>query len=128
MKQQETLQKIQIYSLALLIIMAAVAWPFYDLLIVSSILVGGAIVNLSFWLLKKDLTKLLQGDLTAVKARFFIKYYARLALIAIVLFLLIKNGSVNVIGLLIGLSSIFFSIATVAIGNASKVINIKEAS
>jgi hypothetical protein len=63
---------------------------------------------------------LLKGELAAVKVRFFIKYYARLALIAVVLFLVIRHGAVHVIGLLVGLSTVFISIAAVALDSVRK--------
>jgi hypothetical protein len=86
------------------------------------------VANLSFWLLKRDLTGLLRGELAAVKPRFFIKYYARLAVITVMLFLVIKYNAVQVIGLLVGLSTVFISIALVAIDNLRKELNSKEAS
>ena len=128
MKDQQPLRTVLLYSWILLGFMLAVGWLVFDVLIVRSLLVGGLLANLSFWLMKRDLTRLLQGELAAVKVRFFIKYYARLALITLVLFLVIRHGAVHVIGLLVGLSTVFISIAAVAIDSARKELNIKEAS
>ena len=122
--EQKTLRTVLLFSWVLLGIMTVIGWLVLDVLFVRSLLVGGLVANVSFWLLQRDLSRLLQGDLTAVKARFFIKYYARLAVIAVILFLVIKFGAVNLIGLLVGLSTVFVSIAAVAINSARKEINI----
>ncbi|MCK4839850.1 MAG: ATP synthase subunit I [Desulfobulbaceae bacterium] len=126
--EQKPLRMVLILSWALLGIMIALSWFVFDGRIACSLLVGGVLANLSFWLMKRDLTRLLQGELAAVKSRFFIKYYARLAVITVILFLVIRSGAVHLIGLLVGLSTVFISIAVVAIDSARKELNIKEAS
>ena len=121
--EQKPLRTVLIFSWVLLGIMTAISWFVLDVLFVRSLLIGGLLANVSFWLLQRDLSRLLQGDLTAVKARFFIKYYARLAVVTIILFLVIKFGAVHLIGLLVGLSTVFVSIAAVAINSARKELN-----
>ena len=122
------LNKVVYYSWILLPCLAIGSWMFFGLKTAEGVLAGGLLANISFLLLKRDLTRLLQGELAAVKARFFIKYYARMALIAVILFLIIRYQAVHLLGLLTGLSTIFISIAAVAIGSANKELNIKEAS
>jgi len=126
--EQKPLGMVLIYSWVVLGLMVVISWFFFELLIVWSLLVGGVLANLSFWLMKRDLTRLLQGELAAVKTRFFIKYYARLAVVTAILFVVIRFGAVHLVGLLVGLSTVFISIAAVAINSARKEINIKEAS
>jgi len=123
--EQATLKEIQLYSWTILLIMTGTAWFLTkDQLVAGSIVTGGLIANISFWLLKKDLTRLLQGELAAVKARFFIKYYVRLAFITIILFLIVRYGTVHIMGLLTGLSTVFISIAAVAVLKTRKGSNI----
>jgi hypothetical protein len=122
------LKKVIYFSWVVLAALWLGSWLLFDLKIAWAVLTGGLLANVSFLLLKRDLTRLLQGELAAVKARFFIKYYARLTVIAIVLFLIIKYQTVHIFGLLTGLSTIFISIAAVAISSAGKDLNIKEAS
>ena len=126
--EQNTLRMVQIISWVLLGIMLVLGWLFFEPLFVKSLFVGGFLANTSFWLMKRDLTRLLKGELAAVKPQFFIKYYARLAVITVILFLVIKYGAVHVIGLLAGLSTVFISISAVAIDSARKKLNTKEAS
>jgi hypothetical protein len=122
------LRQVQLFSWIVLGIMLVLGRLFFEPLLVRSLFAGGVVANLSFWLLKRDLTGLLRGELAAVKPRFFIKYYARLAVITVMLFLVVKYNAVQVIGLLVGLSTVFISIALVAIDNLRKELNSKEAS
>ena len=114
--EQVSLKKIQLYSWVIMLIMTGAAWLFAEgPRLASSMMIGGLIANVSFWLLKRDINRLLQGELAAVKARFFIKYYARMAVVAGILFVIIRYRTVSVIGLFAGLSTIFISITLVAI-------------
>ena len=93
------------------------------------VLIGGLIANLSFLLLKKDLSRVLNGPLNAAKARFFIKYYIRLAVLAVILFFLVRNRSVHIIGLLTGLSTVVLSITIMTAGAVKRLfLTAKEAS
>lgn len=127
-KDRQPLRTVLIFSWLLLGIMMVLGWVVADGLVARSLFIGGFVANVSFWLMKRDLTRLLQGELAAVKVRFFIKYYARLVVVAGILFLVIRSGAVHLVGLLVGLSTVFISIAVVAIDSARKELNIKEAS
>lgn len=122
------LRRIQLLSWFLLILMTGSAAVFYGALVARAVAVGGLVANVSFWLLKRDLVRVLAGEQTGVKARFFIKYYARFSLVAVVLFLLVKYGSLNIPALLAGLSVVFLSIAGVALVEAIKTFKFREAS
>lgn len=122
------LRRIQWVSWFLLVFLSGSAAIFIGLAVAVAVMIGGLLANISFWLLKRDLAGMLTGDLAGVKARFFIKYYGRLTLLALVLFLLIKYYSLNIPGLLVGLSVVFLSIAGVAVTGAIKTFKIREAS
>ncbi len=122
------LRRIQQWNWVLLLLLAGGSALFFDLAVTRGVVIGGILANTSFWWLKRDLTKLLQGDTIGLKARFFLRYYARLTLLAVILFLLIKYGSLNIIGLLAGLSVVFLSIGGVALGGALKLFKNREAS
>lgn len=121
------LRRVQLWNWILLVLLTGVAAVFFGMSSARAVLVGGLLANCSFWLLKRDLSRLLVGELTAVKARFFIKYYARLALLAVLLFVLVKYGALNIPGLLAGLSVVFLSISGVAAAAAIKTFKIREA-
>lgn len=131
MKENENgpvLKRIHKVGWILLAVLTLGGWLLFGLFMARSILLGGILANVSFWLLERDLTRLLKESLDGVKARFFIKYYLRLTVLALILFLLISQGLVQFIGLLIGLSTVLISITILAIGIARKTIHIREAS
>ena len=122
------LRRIQLLSWILLGLLVGGAVVLFKAAIAQAVLVGGVLANTSFWLLQRDLLGVLAGDLAVVKVRFFIKYYARLSLLALVLFFLVKYGSLNIPALLVGLSVVFLSIAVVAVAGAIKTFKFREAS
>ena len=105
-----SLGKVMVFSWLLLGVLTGLAWLGYSALHARSVFIGGAIANLSFLLLKRDLLKLLGGPLGAVKPLFFIRYYIRLSVVVVVLFLLVRYQLVNIVALLVGLSSVLFGI------------------
>ncbi|MFZ5776012.1 MAG: ATP synthase subunit I [Thermodesulfobacteriota bacterium] len=111
-----SLPMVQLFNWLVLLLLCAGGWLWGSLFVAASILVGGVVANLSFLFLKRDLTTLLRGPLDAAKARFFIRYYLRLALVTVVLFLLVRKGLVHTIGLLIGLSTVFLGIVAAVLG------------
>jgi hypothetical protein len=95
----------------------------------AGVLIGGLLANTSFILLKKDITGILSGPLNAAKGRFFIKYYIRLTVLALILFFLVRYKAVHLVGLLLGLSTVVISIGIMVAGAARKVaLTAKEAS
>jgi len=95
----------------------------------KGLFIGGLIANISFLLLKKDITRVLAGPLNAAKGRFLIKYYIRLTVMALILFFLVRYKSIHLVGLLIGLSTVVISIGIMVAEAAGKVaLNAKEAS
>ena len=93
-----------------------------------ALLIGGVIANTSFMLLKKDLTRVLSCPLQAAKGRFLLKYYIRLTCLALILFCLVRYGSVHLVGLLLGLSTVVISIGIMVASAARKVaLTVKEA-
>ena len=95
----------------------------------KGLFIGGLIANISFILLKKDITRVLAGPLNAAKGRFLIKYYARFTVLALILFFLVRYRSIHLVGLLVGLSTVVISIGIMVAGAAKKVaLTAKEAS
>lgn len=117
-----SIRRVEILSWTLLLAMTIAGWFIFDPEVGWSLLVGGALVNISFWLLKRDLVRLLTGSLIGAKARFLLKYYARLTVLAVVFFLLIKNVPLNVLALLVGLSTVMVSIVCTMLLEAKKFI------
>ncbi len=86
-----------------------------------AILVGALIATVSFILLKNDMTKVMNGPIHAIKLQFFIKYYLRLTALAVVLYILVRHGHINVFGLLVGLSTVVLGIVIVAVSQVKNI-------
>ncbi|MDA8166041.1 MAG: ATP synthase subunit I [Desulfobacteraceae bacterium] len=123
------LKRIQLLNWVLAAGLSAAAWVCFSGGMAGAVLVGGIIAAVSFGWLQRDLRRLFRGPLTAVKSRFFIKYYARLSLLAVLLFWLIRYGRIQTIGLLLGLSVVLLSTAAVMAAEAKRLyFSVKEAS
>ena len=113
----------------LLLVMTAGGGLFISPYFAKGLFIGGLIANISFILLKKDITRALSGPLNAAKGRFLIKYYIRFTILALILFFLVKYKSIHLVGLLVGLSTVVISIGIMVAGAAKKVaLTAKEAS
>ena len=90
------------------------------------ILLGGFISILNFYWMEKGLHGLLNKTGGNVKGPALVKYYIRLAITAVVLYFLIAYKTVDVIGLLIGLSVVVINIVITVIFSLTKKNLIKE--
>ena len=128
-KSEFSLAKVLALNWLLLAVMTLGGWFFWSPYAARGLLIGGVIANVSFYLLKKDLTKVLSGPLRVAKVRFLIKYYARLTILALVLYYIVRYRSVHIIGLLAGLSTVLLSIGIMVAGAAKKIYSTaKEAA
>ncbi|WP_457573442.1 ATP synthase subunit I [Desulfolithobacter sp.] len=119
------LRYIQVFSWLVLIVFVAGGWYLFSWPFARSVLIGGVLANGSFFLLKKDIEQLIHrvamagGDMRSVKRiekiRFFLKFYARLILLGLLLFVLATKLSINMIGLVLGLSTIMLSVIIVVL-------------
>jgi hypothetical protein len=113
----------------LLLIMTAAGTFLVSPHFAKGVFIGGLIANISFILLKKDITRVLTGPLNTAKGRFLFKYYIRLTVLALILFFLVRYRSTHLVGLLVGLSTVVISIGIMVTGAARKVaLTAKEAS
>ena len=124
-----SLKKMGRLNWLLLVGMIAAGGFFVSPYFAKGLFIGGLIANISFLLLKKDITRVLSGPLNAAKGRFLIKYYIRLTVLALILFFLVRYRSIHLVGLLIGLSTVVISIGIMVAEAAGKVaLTAKEAS
>ena len=97
---------VQKLAFRVLIVASLLAVFFLPLKFAGGLLAGGAISLLNFRDLKKSLEKLFAALLdgkSAGSGGFIGRYYFKLGLILIILAALIKNGNIDIPGLLIGL-------------------------
>jgi hypothetical protein len=90
------------------------------------VLLGGFISIINFYWMARSLSGIFKNQSGNVKGPVMIKYYIRLALTAVVLYFLISSDTVNVIGLIIGLSVVVITILTTLIFDLAKKKLIEE--
>ena len=105
-----SLGKVMLFNWLLLVVLTGLGWLGYSGFHALSVFIGGAVANVSFLFLKRDLLRLLSGPLEAVKPLFFMRYYLRLSVVVGVLFLLVRYRLVHPIALLAGLSTVLLGI------------------
>lgn len=115
-----------LFSWLFLTIVSVVTWFIFGQTFSLSVFVGGFLANISFFLLKKDIEQLLgkvavaggrAGAVSRVEmVRFFVKFYARLIIFGLVLLVLIARIEMDMIGLSLGLATVFFSVIVVVLG------------
>ncbi|MCK9295045.1 MAG: ATP synthase subunit I [Desulfobulbaceae bacterium] len=110
------MHRVDILNWVIALFFAGIAWLYYPIIIAKSVLIGGLVANISYFYLKKDLKDFLQGKLLhsgkvqSAKLKFYLKYYARLIALALVLYILVSRHIVHPLGLLMGLSVVVISI------------------
>lgn len=120
-----SLSKVMMYNWLLLGMLTGLSWVGYSGFHALSVFIGGAIANLSFLFLKRDLLRLLAGPLEAVKPLFFMRYYLRLSVVVGVLFLLVRYQLVHTLALLVGLSTVLLGIGLAVMVAARSIYTIK---
>ena len=126
-------QKIQILSWIYLLVLTVGSWIIFSWSFAWPVLAGGIISILSFRVSHKDVVGFLESmttvqegesDKKEIKKRKFgliIKFWFRILIIGIVLLVIIKSHKIsrdNIIGLLLGLSTVVFTVTFTALGVA----------
>ncbi len=126
---------ILLYNLLMVVIISAAGWYFYDWNIARSVLAGGLMASGSFFLLSKDIGQMINrisnaGDRyravkNTEKVRFILKFYARLTVLGLLLFVLATKVNINMIALTVGLSTIMLSVIIVFLSKGRKINSIQ---
>lgn len=126
-----SLKQIQALSFGFLLVLTGGAWLIMSWPFAQSVLVGGVIAIASFLSGHRDIASFLKTfepppeeeekeKKSFGKSRYVVKFWLRLALIGVVLLLFIKSGKANVIGLLLGLSTVVFAIILTTLSVAGR--------
>ena len=108
-------RRIEIFNWIILAIVFIPSLIFSPIKFSLGVLLGGFISILNFYWMERGLRGIFANTAGNVKGPVIGKYYIRLILTAIVLYFLIANGTVNVIGLLIGLSVVVINIIIITL-------------
>ncbi len=131
------LQSIQYFSLLMTVVFTAGGWYLRDVQFGLSVLLGAVLVNGSFWMLKRDSTKIIervaQSGSEEIKSvqkmeriRFIFKFYAKLTVLGLVLYAVSTRMQLNMIGVALGLSTVMLSVFLVVLGGGRKVYSIQS--
>lgn len=104
-------KKIESFGWLLLLALIAGSLPFRSFRLTLGIVLGGIISVMNFRLLYRNLMGYLTGDLNRIKIAVVRRYYVRMAVTALVLFLIISGDFADIVGLVTGLSVIVLDIA-----------------
>jgi len=113
-------KKIETANWIVLVVIFIISWIFTPFDFYLGVLLGGFISILNFHWMERGLRGIFTNTAGNVKGGVMVKYYIRLVLTAIVLYFLIANATVNVIGLLIGLSVVVINIIITVITTLAK--------
>ncbi len=126
---KDPLQKrLEISNWIILAILFILSFIFAPTKFYLGVLLGGFISILNFYGMELGLRNLFKNPAGNVQRPTMIKYYIRLALTAVVLFLLISADTVNIIGLILGLSVVVINIIFTTITALAKKNFIEEVS
>ncbi len=132
----ELLRMIQQFNLLMVAVFTAGSWYIIDWTLAQSVLIGGLLASGSFYLLKRDIEQLIdrvasagdqaKGVKKMEKVRFFLKFYARLTVLGLLLFVLTTKISINMIGLVIGLSTVMLSVVIVVLARGRMIFSVQS--
>ncbi|MBP8696483.1 MAG: ATP synthase subunit I [Syntrophobacterales bacterium] len=121
-------RKIEFRNLVILGLMLAASLLVMPWRFTLGILLGGIISIVNLYWLGRDLRVIFSNLSGKAKSAMMIRYYIRMAVTAVVLFFIITELPVDIIGLLLGLSLVVINIVVTAILEFQKKILPEEAS
>ena len=106
------LQDIKTFNWVVLFILGAVSGVFMEIQFTLGVILGGLIIIANFSLLHHTMRKAFsdQSAMKGKKMALIAKFYFRLAIMGLIIYILITNGWVNPLGLVVGLSIVVLSI------------------
>ncbi|GAB6190296.1 ATP synthase subunit I [Desulfocastanea catecholica] len=122
-----SLQKMQVISCIVLAVMTLASAVLVSLWFAWSVFAGGLVSIASFWVSNKDVMRLIHSVTSIAspedrKAQaqqgqkgYLLKFWLRIVLIGIVLLFLIKSKTVNIFGLILGLSTVVIAITFISL-------------
>ena len=121
-------KKLELSNWIILVVLFVPSFFFGSTKFYLGVLLGGFISILNFYGMELGLRGLFKNPSGNVKRPTMIKYYIRLALTAVVLFLLISADTVDIIGLILGLSVVVINIVITMLSALAKKNFIEEVS
>ena len=127
MEELLSLKKMLVMSWVYLLILVLGSWMISSWSFAWAVLAGGFISIVSFHVSQRDVAAFVEalvpgqegavetGTIKKSKKGFILKFWLRLFLIGLVLFFLIKSSGINVFGLILGLTTVVFTVTISAL-------------
>jgi len=136
--ENRILQSIQRVSLILTVIFTGVGFYILGSVFAQSVLIGSLLVNGSFWMLKRDAEQILGRVATSdtgvvrtvqkmERVRFVFKFYAKLIVLGLLLYVVSTRMQLNMIGVALGLSTVMLSVIGVVLSGGRELYSIQSA-
>ncbi len=118
--KEKLLRQITTTNWILLLILGSLSSVFMSVTFTLGVILGGLIIIANFSVLQHTIRYAFSDQRAMGGGKFSIiaKYYFRLAIMGLIIYILITNGWVNPIGLAVGLSIVVFSILNFGIRTA----------
>lgn len=120
--EDDFIRKLCLKNWFLLLLFGSFSFVFMSLSFSLGILAGGLIVNLSFHSLQKILGKMLDPSSQPRGKALLIKYYLRLFVMGLAIYILISRHYVDALGLLVGLSIVVINLMFTAFNEIAKTL------
>jgi hypothetical protein len=117
MNWEKMIEEIKTQNWIILGIMGVTAFLFMSSIFTLGVITGGLMIIANFNVLQRTVSRSFSrsGPLEGNKMTIIAKYYFRLAITGIIIYILITRGWVNPIGLAVGLSTVLISIMGIGI-------------
>jgi hypothetical protein len=127
-----SLQKMQVAAWVYLVIITLGSWYIMSWSFAWAVFAGGVISILSFAVSHRDISGFFESlgqqlddneskkKVKKSRTCFLIRFWFRIGIIGVVLFLLIRTGEANVFGLILGLSTVVFTVTLTALRVAGR--------
>lgn len=113
-------QRLEIANWVVLAVFVLAGALIFSLKFTLGVLLGGLISIVNYHWLCRDVKKVFAHLTDRAKSRIMFKYYIRFGITAVALYFIVSSGIVEVVGLLIGLSTVIVNIAITAVMALSK--------
>jgi hypothetical protein len=113
-------QRLEIVNWVILGVFVLASAVFFSSKFTLGVLLGGLISIVNYHWLYRDVRKVFQHLNDRSKSRIMFKYYIRFGVTAVALFFIVSSQIVDVIGLLVGLSTVIINIVLTAVTALTK--------
>jgi len=113
-------QRLEIANWVVLVVFVLAGALIFSLKFTLGVLLGGLISIVNYHWLCRDVKKVFAHLTDRAKSRIMFKYYIRFGITAVALYFIVSSGIVDVVGLLIGLSTVIVNIVITAVMALSK--------